>query len=699
MKKTDKKGLRKTKKASKANKTSKFSKISLKKVKFSLKPKSIRGQLTFAIMALLLSFTIITVVATSFITSKTLTSNAKNSMTDSVNELDDYFSLLFNQITVQANQMAVDKNMVPRKYNLASIEDSMFNTQLKNQITTIKNLNKGIDHITIVSNGIVLSDTAITDPKTLDGFSQWVDSLAQKSVIPWVDEYRGDVLKLEKETNSPISYIRKGLANNQFYIIDLKQEIFQNALTTNISENAKAYAISPGKKVISSEGSVIDNKPAYLDEILKQSENTENNTFETKNGKEDVLVSFVKSAENDWLYVIAAPKNELLASVSSINLLISVVAVIFTIIGVIVVILFSFNFTKDLLKLNKSMAEVEQGNLNAEVNSSRGDEIGLLISKFNSMVSQLKSIISNNKNIASQVSEFSNKVAIISNENTLSANEISQTISQISIGMSDQSIEAEKSLKSAIELTDKINNVVTAIKSITDISSQVSSLTKEGKSVAETLTSTSTTNKELVSSVVLEIKTLNQSAEAIYGITSMLNEISDQTKLLSLNASIEAARAGEEGRGFAVVADEIRKLAERSNKATKEINKIIEKISDQLKRTTDLIIDSGRSTDGQFKAVEKSTDMFNEIDLSTEILTQNIATISQAINNINEYKEQVMNSIKSISVVSEEAAASTEEASASTQQQLASIEDLNEMTKQLSNLANQLSNEISKFRF
>lgn len=716
MKKADKKGFRKVQKADKANKANKVnlaSKIrkaigtNKKRLKFNLKPKSIRGQLTAAIMALLLVFTIIIATATSFITSRTLTSNAKNSMADSVNELNHYFSLLFNQVTVQANQLAVDKNMVPKKYDLTNLENSLFNTQLKNQITTIKNLNKGISHITIITPDAIVSDTDILNPKDISGFSEWLEQLKTQSVNPWVSDYRGEVLKLKVdpnspnkvETNSPISYVRKGVANNHYYIIDVKADIFENALATNLSKNAVAYAISPNGKVISTSGSIEVENDNYLNSIIEQANNIESNTFETKNNNETLLVSYTKSTEDDWIYVIAAPKKELLASVNSINLTIVLIAVIFTVIGVAIAILYTFNFTKDLLKLSKSMAEVEQGNLNAEVSINREDEIGLLLSKFNSMVSQLKRLISNNKNIANQVSEFSNKVAIISNENTLSANEISQTIQQISIGMSDQTVEAEKSLKSAIELTDKINNVVSAIKSITDISTQVSSLTKEGKNVAETLTETSTANKELVSNVVSEIKTLNHSAEAIYGITSMLNEISEQTKLLSLNASIEAARAGEEGRGFAVVADEIRKLAERSNKATKEINKIIEKISEQLKLTTELIIDSGRSTDSQFKAVEKSTDMFNEIDLSTEILTQNIVTISQAINNINEYKEQVINSIKSISVVSEEAAASTEEASASTEQQLASIEDLNEMTKQLSNLANQLNEEISKFKF
>lgn len=687
MKKKEKKGFKKTKQAIK------------NRLEFTIKPKSIRGQLTFAIIILLLSFTVIIAVATSFITSRTLTNNARNSMTDSVRELNDYFSLLFNQITVQGNQIAVDKSMVPKSYNLSSIEDSIFNKELCGHLSTIKNLNKGIKHITIVTDDIILSDSGIKDPKSISSFKDWVENIKQKSINPWVDDYHGDVLEQEEGTSSSLAYVRKGLSGNHLYIIALNEDIFEKALTTNISKNAAAYAITPGGKVVTSVGFENVDKPAYLDEVLKQSENNERSTFETKNGKTKMLVSYIKSDDNDWTYIIAAPKNELLASVTSINLTIIIVAVIFVIIGVIVTVLYTFSFTKDLSKLSKSMSEVEQGNLNLEVNSKRSDEIGLLISKFNSMLIQLKRLISNNKNISNQVSEFSNKVAEISNENTLSANEISETIAQISVGMSDQSVEAEKSLKLALELTEKINNVVSATKSITSISNQVSNLTKEGKKVADTLTETSVANKEMASNVVSEIKTLNQSAEAIYSITRMLNEISDQTKLLSLNASIEAARAGEEGKGFAVVADEIRKLAERSSKATNEINKIIEKISDQLKRTTDLIIDSGHSTERQFKAVEQSTDMFNEIDLSTEILTQNITTISQAIDNINDYKEQVINSIRTISVVSEEAAASTEEVSAATQQQLSSTESLNEMTKQLSNLANQLNNEISKFKF
>ena len=121
------------------------------------------------------------------------------------------------------------------------------------------------------------------ESKDISGFSEWLEQLKTQSVNPWVSDYRGEVLKLKVdpnspnkvETNSPISYVRKGLANNHYYIIDVKADIFENALATNLSKNAVAYAISPNGKVISTSGSIEVENDNYLNSIIEQANNIE----------------------------------------------------------------------------------------------------------------------------------------------------------------------------------------------------------------------------------------------------------------------------------------------------------------------------------------------------------------------------------------------------------------------------------------
>ena len=184
---------------------------------------------------------------------------------------------------------------------------------------------------------------------------------------------------------------------------------------------------------------------------------------------------------------------------------------------------------------------------------------------------------------------------------------------------------------------------------------------------------------EIVKRSAGTVQELGKSSDQIGEIIGVIDDIADQTNLLALNAAIEAARAGEQGRGFAVVADEVRKLAERTTKATKEIADMIKKIQTETKGAVSSMQEGTNQVDAGITLADQAGESLKEIVRISQRVTDMVTQIAAASEQQSSASEQISKNVEAISTV-------TGETAQGTQQIAQAAEDLNRLTENLQQL-------------
>lgn len=311
-------------------------------------------------------------------------------------------------------------------------------------------------------------------------------------------------------------------------------------------------------------------------------------------------------------------------------------------------------------------------------------------------------------------------------DTSVSVKQMGYSVNDVARGAQEQAGAVEKASRVTEQLTQVIQQVSeSAVAQATDAAHAVDTTRKNAQTVEDTIDGMDRI-KSRVDLSTSKVQEMGQRSEQIGMIVETIDDIASQTNLLALNAAIEAARAGEQGKGFAVVADEVRKLAEKSAAATKEIVALVHGIQQTVRDAVQAMSDSanevangvslanqsGAALEGLLTISENSRHSGEEIARAAEKMTllanQLVAEMSSVSAVVEENtaateemaagSNEVVQTIENIASISEENSAAVEEVSAATEEMSAQVQEVDASAHSLSEMALTLEELVARFR-
>lgn len=351
-----------------------------------------------------------------------------------------------------------------------------------------------------------------------------------------------------------------------------------------------------------------------------------------------------------------------------------------------------------LKALSQVAGEISQGNLNVEIPEqyrTSKDEIGQLGLVFHTMSDNLRKLIQ-------KVTESAEQLAASAEELNASAGSTAEVVVQVAQTVSLTAEGAENQASALTDTMTTVTSLAAAVEQIASNSSNAATIAEQaavaaysgGKKIELVVKKMKDIKRAVDHSAVVVTELGNRSSE-IGQIVSTISGLADQTNLLALNAAIEAARAGEEGRGFAVVAEEVRKLAEQSQLATKQIAALIEFVQTDTSKAMSAMEEGTREVQEGYEAVSEAGEAFAEISDLVKTVSEQNQEILAAVESIAEGSQRMVNSINQVEHISRQTADQAQSVSAASQEQSATMEEVVASCEVLAQLADQLYQAVS----
>ena len=358
----------------------------------------------------------------------------------------------------------------------------------------------------------------------------------------------------------------------------------------------------------------------------------------------------------------------------------------------------SGSIRRNMKRISKSMEVVSEGNLATTVSVKGKDE-------FRGLAASANHMIANNKQLVQKVSLATDKLAGSAGEVTdVSAViqdyslDISKAIDEINVGFERQTTHAQKCVEKTDTLSAEIQEVGRVAGEVEALVKNAESMIYSGMEIVRLLGERAQETTEVTAKVGESIESLKKESESINQFVTMITDISEQTNLLSLNASIEAARAGEAGRGFAVVAEEIRNLADNSAQAAGEIRDNVAQIAEHTVESVENAKQAGTMVELQTESVKEVIGVFEKMNDAMAKLFEGMKQILVSTERADQEREDTLEAVRSIAQIIDETAASAEvvrNVAASLQK---NVDNLNDTAESLGDNMNELKTEISVFK-
>lgn len=694
------------------------------KKKFNLqffKSASIMGTLIKAFLVPIALIIILGVV--SYVTaSGTIKSKVEESSENTISAMGMYCDLMTSTVASKAQEMVLSDNLSSYYETYYKKNDGTSRTLWRDAKQDLLQLKSSVKYLysysIIPENGVSLTsvngNSSISGDQSEDIYAQFLESPEGKFITENGDlrnAWLGYHTMLDEQLNIStdkygIAFFQRFFSVNTYLVLDITNEaIYEMLDEMDFGDNSiKAMISQDGREIVriqqddqnvtmETSGAVFTDKDFYTRSLKATEAGSEYVQYNDKT----YLYLYAPVGSSGIMLCGLIPQNNIVEEVSFIRNLCIVMIILACIIAFVIGSRIATGMSKSVKVMVASMDKVSEGDLTQNFDIKRKDEFGTMAKGLNEMITGMRMIMTDMKLFGNQVKEMADSVAKKSEIIHTSVKEISTAVDEVATGAQTQAHEADASKIKMESFAEKIDGVCSGTEDMGNTIDKATAAVEQGRVIVDELSRKSGTTVEITKVLVDNINDVQERSSEIEGFIDTVNSIAQQTNLLSLNASIEAARAGEHGRGFAVVAEEIRKLADESMQAGKNIKRIVENIGETTQKTTDSAKEAEMIVNAQAAALEETIQVFGEINQCVGGLVSGLKEIAESMQIINAEKDQIQESITNISVVSEEAASVTQEVTATLDNQVQIASDLAQGVEKLREEADALDQSISIF--
>lgn len=581
--------------------------------------------------------------------------------------------------------------------SITEFEDAYDKMQSINKVTEKLNSilfsSNDLTAITILTDKDITYNSAVNTVESDIFQNNSLDDDVYKKVVEaagrpvWVTGYHGNYnyIYLMRKLTKSYSSETLGIL---IYIID-SEELKNIIADVKFGERAEVQLFTEKKDIITALDNEMKGKNyqgfVNLEEV---------SAYQSKDNK---LTAF-STTRNGWKLASIIPVESLLGEISEVGRNTVLIGIGCALLAIFLGIFISLGLSYPLEEIMKLMSSVEDGDLTVYSNIKGRNEIGKLGNSFNKMIQNIRGLIDNTRHTSDRVLKDTVVITEISRQSYSSAQQVSEAVESISTGAQEQADEVQKSTEIMELLAERITEVNNNIKAVLEVTSEIKLISKNAGDTVNTLNEKSNVTIEMSDRIKKDISKLNDKALEIRKIIDLIDGISEQTSLLSLNASIEAARAGAAGKGFGVVAEEIKQLAEKTNDATQTIADIVEDILLESNNTVDEVEKANKIFAEQNVSVHETEQAFMAIINSLDTIITKIKGVNEAVVEMDEYKNKAVDEIINISSIAQESAASTEEVTAASEEQVSQADQLANLASELKQTVNELNKNIEQFK-
>lgn len=403
---------------------------------------------------------------------------------------------------------------------------------------------------------------------------------------------------------------------------------------------------------------------------------------------------------NENILVLTADESEALAGITTVTgVAVGIIAIV-VLIAIIISFIMGRRLMRPLVKVSTIIEDIANGNIEADfsVVKESNDEIGLIIEKMKELTQSLGSIVGKIRNSSDTMSSNSYELNDTSSQTLAANNEISKAVEDVAEGSTGMAASISKINENLLEMSNETKDINASVDEIKNQTTAVQDSSKIMNDKIKSMQDSSHKMDEGISAISKRIETVNTTVDKVSNIVSVIEEISSETNLLSLNASIEAARAGDAGKGFAVVAQEIRVLSDNTNTELENIKQIISSLVEECRycvQASGTIVEDNAKQKEEIKAV---LDEFGSLDEQIQKTAEKADEIEELVTAMIELNDDITKSSNSLTDVSAANAAATEEMNANIEELNAMMHGVSEMAEHMNDESDGLKEALSFFR-